>query len=420
MRGSRFNPLVGVIDALQAGDWSRGPAQAQDIAQILVEGQPDSGQVSKDPFWPQTEMGLITAIILAMAEYAPAEQAHLYSAFTALAESPDGSITDEWFDDPDRYPPGHAAKLAYSATKAAGKADETRAGIFTGAMAALRLFADPQIAWMTAESDHDLAAIGQELTATYLIVPWENPTRWSIAGLYLSLTIRALARLANQNSGRLPVPVHFVLDEFGNFPAIPGFASLITVARSLGIRFTLAVQALEQLKNRYPKAHETIRGNTGTWIFLKSQDENTTKTLSTMIGQYTLSKASHTMPKLSFFNNSVPGSATESSQLSGRSLITSDELLRWPTGQSLILQAGYAPARLPLPDLSQWATVFPAIQTRREDDLLEGNPPPPALWPLELAILASEPVGAPAIQQSGPQRVIRDEDETTAAAAFRA
>ena len=313
-QGSRFNPLDGVINALMAGDWSRGPAIAQDIAQILVDGQPDSG-AQKDPFWPETEKALITSMILALAEWAPPEQAHLYSAFSTLAESPDGHLTDKWFDNPDRYPPGHAGKLAYSATKASGKAEQTRAGIFTGAMAALRLFADPQIAWMTAASDHDLSGIGQELTATYLIVPWENPTRWSIAGLYLSLTIRALARLANTNHGKLPVPVHFLLDEFGNFPPIPGFDSLITVARSLGIRFTLAVQALEQLKNKYPKAHETIRGNTGSWIFLKTQDEATAKTLSTMMGEYTLSKASTTSPKVSFFNSTTPGAATESNQL---------------------------------------------------------------------------------------------------------
>ena len=394
--GSRFNPLIGVIDALQASDWSRGPAIAQDIAQILVDGQPDSGQVSKDPFWPQTEMSLITAVILALAEYAPWDRAHLYSAFSILAESPDGSQTDQWFDDGDRYPPGHAAKLAYSATKAAGKAEQTRAGIFTGAMAALRLFADPQIAWMTAESDHDLSAIGQELTATFLVVPWENPSRWSIAGLYLSLTIRALARLANQRGGKLPVPVHFCLDEFGNFPAIPGFDSLITVARSLGIRFTLAVQALEQLKNKYPRAHETIRGNTSTWVFLKTQDDDTAQTISGMMGEYTLSKASTTMPKLSFFNSAVPGSATESSQLSGRALATKDEILRWPQGQSLVLQSGYAPARLLLPDLSQWSAIFPDLQSRHDATLPQaGSPAVPPLWPLAALLDGEEEAETP-------------------------
>jgi len=383
-RGHRFNPLIGVIDALQAGDWSTGPSIAQDIAQILVDGQPDSNQTSKDPFWPQTEMGLITAIILALAEWAPQPEAHLFSAFSVLAESPDGSQTDAWFADATRYPPGHAGKLAYSATQAAGKAEQTRAGIFTGAMGALRLFADPQIAWMTAESDHDLSAIGREPTATYLIVPWENPSRWSIAGLYLSLTIRALARLADHHGGKLPVPVHFLLDEFGNFPAIPGFASLITVARSLGIRFTLAVQALEQLQNKYPKAHETIRSNTSTWIFLKTQDDKTAQTLSGMMGEYTLSKSGTTMPKIDFFSTSVPGSATESTQLAGRALATKDEILRWPQSQSLILQAGFAPARLPLPDLSQWHPIFPEILQRHEDSVPPSQrPAAPPLWDLD-------------------------------------
>ncbi|MHB1957301.1 MAG: type IV secretory system conjugative DNA transfer family protein, partial [Sulfobacillus sp.] len=279
-----FNPILAVRDALMAKDWSLGTSLAQSIAHILVNSSPDAENV-KDPFWPQTEMSLITAVILALAEWAPAEQAHLYSLFTTLAESPDGSLTDKWFDDPDRYPPGHAAKLAYSATRAAGKAEQTRAGIFTGAQAALRLFGLPEIAAMTATSDHDLADSGRKLTATFLVVPWHDASRNSIVGLYLSLAVQALAELAERNTGRLPVPVLFLLDEFGNFPAIPNFPTLITVARSAGMRFLMAVQHLEQFEKRYPKAADTITGSANTWVFLRSQGEKTPETISKMMGE---------------------------------------------------------------------------------------------------------------------------------------
>ena len=391
-----FNPILAVRAALMAGDWSVGTSLAQSIAHILVNSASDAAN-QKDPFWPETEMSLITAMILALAEYAPNEQAHLYSLFATLAESPDGSVTDEWFDDPDRYPNGHAAKLAYSATRAAGKAEQTRAGIFTGAQAALRLFGLPEIASLTSYSDHDLADSGRKLSATFLVVPWHDASRNSIVGLYLSLAVQALAELAERNTGRLPVPVLFLLDEFGNFPAIPNFATLITVARSAGMRFIMAVQHLEQFEKRYPKSGDTITGSANTWIFLKSQGEKTSETISKMLGEYTLSKASTTMPKISFLNSSVPGSATESNQLSGRRLATMDEILRWPRGQSLVIQSGFAPAKLTLPDLSAWQPVFPDLQKAQPDP----DPAPPAkmppLWSIETELMVSP---------AGPERQI--------------
>ena len=397
-----FNPILAVRDALLAKDWSLGTSLAQSIAHILVASNPDAENV-KDPFWPQTEMSLITAVILALAEWAPAEQAHLYSLFTTLAESPDGSLTDKWFDDPDRYPPGHAAKLAYSATKAAGKAEQTRAGIFTGAQAALRLFGLPEIAAMTATSDHDLADSGRELTATFLVVPWHDASRNSIVGLYLSLAVQALAELAERNTGRLPVPVLFLLDEFGNFPAIPNFPTLITVARSAGMRFLMAVQHLEQVEKRYPKAAETITGSANTWVFLRSQGEKTPETISKMMGEYTLSKASTTSPKVSFFNSTTPGAATESNQLSGRRLVTMDEVLRWPLGQALVMQSGYAPARLSVPDLSGWQAVFPGLQTAQPDPAPAPPATPPPIWDLDAALAQAQSGGggaqAPADQE---------------------
>lgn len=386
-----FNPLRPIQAAIEQGDWSVATSTARSVAQMLVGG---SKNQPKDPFWERAEVGLIVAMILAHAEYAAPEQCHLYSVYTALALPP--KTIDAWFQHPDRYFPGHPAVLAYSAVHSAGDAKETIGGIFAGAQGALELFALNEIAAMTAEQDGDLADSGRALTATFLVVPWHDDSRNAMVGLYLAGAIRALAQFAEDNRerpGKLPVPVHFLLDEFGNFPAIPSFSTIITTARSAGIRFTMAIQQIQQLKEKYEQAYETIISNARTWIYLACHDETTAEMISKMCGDYTLEQAGRTNPLSAGFwssGSATPASASENIQLQGRRLLTMDEVLRWPLNESLILQAGFAPARLPLPDLSTWKAIFPEIQ----QPLADPDPAPsrafPAIWPLAQALREAE------------------------------
>ena len=377
---TRFNPLAPIQAALERGDWSVATAMARSVAQMLVRG---SNAQPKDPFWERAEIGLMVALVLAHAEYAAPEQNTLYSVYTAL--SLPFAVLDAWFTDPQRYPLGHPTTLAYSAVHSAGDAPETLGGIRTGAQGALELFSLTEIAHLTSAQDGDLAEPGQTLTATFLVVPWQDDSRYPIVSLYLAQTIQALATAAEQNRerpGKLAVPVHFLLDEFGNFPAISGFATIITTARSAGMRFTMAVQSPEQIEEKYEKGGQTIIENARTWVFLATNGHKTADLISQMCGEYTLEQSGLTLPKTSFWSSATVANASENTQLHGRRLVTPDEVRRWPLTESLILQAGFAPARLPLPDLSAWHTIFPGIQ-RPVPDQDPGPPRPyPPIWPL--------------------------------------
>ncbi|MCY0886099.1 MAG: hypothetical protein OWV35_09495, partial [Firmicutes bacterium] len=65
--------------------------------------------------------------------------------------------------------------------------------------------------------------------------------------------------------------------------------------------------------------------------------------------------------------------------LTGRDLVKPDELLRWPEHWVLTWQAGFAPARLPLPDLSRWPYFAPVAEARTEAPDAQPLVPPP-LW----------------------------------------
>jgi type IV secretion system protein VirD4 len=361
----RYNPLAPVWDALHGAppDPATAAKIARQVAHIITYGS--AGTVANsEPIWINGQISLTAAMMLAVAEWATEPAAcHLAAVYRRLLDggADDGLGLDAWMAE---FPPDHPARLAYAAYQLAqGK---TRASIITTAAAGLQLWADPEVAWLTAAQDHDLTAIGQRPTAVFLVVPFEDASRYMAAGLYIAQLFRTLTDTARAHGGRLPRRVNFLLDEFGNLPPFPDFDQFVTVSAGMGIRLVLALQNLEQLKKHYERTERTIRGNLGTWLFLRTSDLQTAKELSDMIGKYTTQSESTQMPKVGWTVLSTNvGHTSQGLNLTGRELVTPDELMRWPADQVLVWQAGFAPAKLPLPDLSQWTIFQGAIDQRQ-------------------------------------------------------
>ena len=393
-RSARWNALRAIADALATGRRDQASTLAWDTAHLLtgaLEGN------TEDPYWRLAAEGLVAALMLAIAAGAPPPgralpnepawvwsdpaERHMASVYaTLLAGGAGGSRLDDLFA---QFPPDHPAAKAYGGVSLT--VDRTRASILGTASAALRLFADDEMAYLTGDQDHDLAAPGSELTATYLIIPDERTTRYPLATLYIQQTLQALAALADQHGGKLPTPVTCLLDEFGNLPAIKDFDKTVTVARSRGIRMLLAVQDLAQLKRHYGDASRTIQGNMGLWLYLSTADPDTAKIISDKLGQYTVESSALSVPRVTLWTRASPAgqpdpiTASTTRSLGGRPLLTAEEIMRWPRGQALVLQARQLPAKLRLPDLSVWASVWPDIQERKPE------PPPvpveaPSTW----------------------------------------
>ena len=362
---ARYNPLTPVWEALHQAH--RDPALAakiaRQVAHLIVYGSGGSF-VNTDPLWINGQIALITSVALFVSEGSgdPTE-CHLAGVYRLLVEKGsenEGKALDELLA---LLPLDHPARMAYATYQLAqGK---TRASIITTAASSLQLFGDPDIAWVTSAQDHDLAQLGQTPIAAFLVIPHDDASRYMAAALYVSMLFRALTDVARSHQGRLPIRVNFLLDEFGNLPPFPDFDQFVTVSAGMGIRLVLALQNLEQLKKHYDRTERTIRGNMGTWLFLRTSDLQTAKELSEMMGRYTTHSESMQMPKVGWATSTVGiGHTSQGLSLSGRELVTVDELMRWPQDRVLVWQAGYPPAQLPLPDLSQWR-IFPELQTRQ-------------------------------------------------------
>jgi type IV secretion system protein VirD4 len=124
----------------------------------------------------------------------------------------------------------------------------------------------------------------------------------------------------NFYSGRLPVHVRFLLDEFANIGTIPNFDKLIATIRSREISACIILQAQSQLKNMYKDNAETIIGNCDTALFLGGKEKTTLKDLSESLGKETIDLLNHSVTK----GNSP--SFGENFQKLGKELMSIDEL----------------------------------------------------------------------------------------------
>lgn len=376
-----WNPLDLMQAALAAGDEAGAVRLAQDLAQVVAQqGAPGGGE---DAFWVQSARAIVAALSLYVADQAPPPARHLATAYHLVTEG--APYLDAWMQ---ALPSMHPARLIWGPLLTS--APETRQNQLSVAAVSLSLFADPNIRVLTGRSGFRAAQLTRPRTAVFLVVPDDRSTYYPIAALFVSQLLQALAQMAAQaETGRLPVPVHFVLDEFGNLPKIPDFEKALTVGRGRGIQVILALQALAQLDHVYgPKLAETMRNACNTWVYLSANDPETARLVSEAIGQTTIETESRGH---SWQSGAQPGWST-STQITARALVTPDEVRRWQPTEALVLQQGRLPARLPARLWPDWPAARRAAEAAPPPEgrpagageaptLWLPDPPPPPLNP---------------------------------------
>lgn len=251
------------------------------------------------------------------------------NTFSELAqyEYPDGRTKlDLYFM---ARPPMNRAKLKYSSIKVAG--DRTKGSICSNVLSTLLLFSDEAIAKMTAKSTFDLHEVGygKKPKAIFIGLSDYDKSKHFIASvfirqLYFVLCERA-SRSKNQKCTR---EVLFLLDEFGNLPAIENMANITTMCLSRNIRFTLFIQSFSQLE-KYGPDGDTIIGNCANQIFITTNDIKTAEEFSNKLGNKTITNVSRMGEKLSLKKN-----LTESYE--ERPLLNANELTELQEGECVV------------------------------------------------------------------------------------
>lgn len=335
--GMGFNPLQLVIDAWKKGNKSLAQQYANSITYSLYHN-PNA----KEPMWDESAASLVTAIILGLTEDAvkigKEHQVNMYSVASFLStkgsdnnEDEGTNALDEYFKARDELNP---ARLAYSTSNFAG--GNTRASIFTTAMAKLQVFMLEPNAKLTSYNSLNLTDIGfgDKPIAVFMVTPDFDESNHVLASIFVSQLYRVNAEKSTMSpSGRMKRNVHMLLDEVGNMPRIDGLPGMVTVGAGRGFRFHLIVQAYSQIKTQYGEESDTIVGNCSNQIYILTKDKATAEQYSALIGTKTITDISRS-GKLFSMDKSHNESVKE------RPLLMADELMNsMKEGESVVVRA---------------------------------------------------------------------------------
>lgn len=328
---------------------------ARDLGELIVNRH-GSGATGDARFWESTAKGVITTLILYVSMDAPDEKNKtLRNVYAILAkygkvDMQGNSRLNDLMLSLDESHPSYLMWMTPDISS-----NKTKPGIFVSALDALQIFIDGNVALLTATQDHSFKDIVEKPTAVFLIVPDDISGYDFITTLYVERLYQELMSIADKTGKILDRRVTFFLDEFGNMPKLLDFAKKITIAGGRRIRFVLAVQGLQQIKSKYEKDFETIKGNCHSIIYIASQDKETAKEISERIGNYTI--------RVENIGSSISGislgtsnsSASSNFSLTGRAVLMPDQVLKWDEEDgSLVLQIRKQACHIPLPDLSAY------------------------------------------------------------------
>lgn len=238
---------------------------------------------------------------------------------------------------------------ARAANTLMGMSDRERGSVLSTARRHTAFLDDPRIASSLARSDFDLSAIKSELMTVYLVMP---ANRIGPNARFVRLFVGSVISAVTASSAQPKHRVAFLLDEFGQLGHMKQIEDAVSLLRGYGLAFWVFIQDLSQLKGTYPK-WQTFLANSAK-VFFGTDDYDTAKYVSDSLGQTTVEYETHNRGKNS--GNNLSDSATGSSggisrgsstgtsqQVTGRALLTPDEVMRLEPTQTIVLVRGLYP-----------------------------------------------------------------------------
>lgn len=321
----------------------RGDADAQRLTTNLFKATTPKGAQSQDPFWDTAAGMLHLALMLYLVHEAPPEERNYATLMEMLRagevrEDDDefSSVLDELFDRLETVDPGHIA-LKYYRSYRSGAA-KTLKSIQVTLASRLEKFNLDTIASLTATDEMDLASLGTRRVALFAVIP-DNDTSFNflVSMLYTQLFQQLFSLADSRCGGSLPVHVHFLMDEFANVSLPDDFEKILSTMRGRNVSASIIVQNLAQLKALFEKQWESVVGNCDEFLYLGGNEQSTHKYVSELLGKETIDTNTYGR------STGRGGSYSTNWQISGRELMTPDEVRMLPDDRALLFVRGERP-----------------------------------------------------------------------------
>lgn len=308
------------------------------VASMFLEGIEND----RDPYWALSAVEAIKSFIWAMLEDSDPERCSNPITEETFSFSTILSILNNFKDDTStRYNDGGyftnrpLESRAYQLAKNTfiENAPVTRKCIMSNFNQKMAIFRESAMRLITSCTSFEFSELTEGPVAIFINYRDELKVHYQVISLFIQDAYRYLIEQANQKkNGKLDVPVYFILDEFGNFPAIKAFDTTISACAGRNIFFMLIIQSYAQLNNVYGKAvAEIIRDNLNVHVFFGSNNPATLEEFSRECGQKTR------ISPLSALNGS--GENIEHYQMETIPLVPTSMLSHFAPGECIVTEA---------------------------------------------------------------------------------
>ncbi len=312
------------------------------VTNLFKATTPKNAQ-SQDPFWDTAASMLLLALVFYLRYEAPEEEQNFAMVMEMLRY---GSVSEEeeeyispldslYYDLELRVPEHIAVKYYKNYRSGAGK---TLKSIQLTLAARLEKFNLESLANLTRTDELELSMLGEKKTAIFALIP-DNDTSFNflVSILYTQLFQQLFYLADHKYGGSLPIPVHFLMDEFANVSLPDDFEKALSVMRSRGVSVSIILQNLAQLKKLFEKEWESITGNCDSFLYLGGNEQSTHEYVSKLLGKETIDL--NTYGKSAGRN----GNYSTNYQISGRELLTPDEVRKLDNQYALLFIRGENP-----------------------------------------------------------------------------
>lgn len=335
---------------------------AKIIGKTLIFSDGDSASYGQNAFFYDAAEGLITSVILLIAEFAPPEQRHIVSVFKLIQDllAPSGVKGKNQFQLlMEKLPPDH--KTRWFAGAALNTSEQAMASIMSTAMSRLNAFLDSELEQILCfDTAIDAEKFCSSKCAIFIVLPEENPATYFMVSLLLQQLYREILTVADENGGKLNNRVMFYMDEFGTLPAISSAEMMYSASRSRKLSLVSIIQSYKQLEKNYgSEGADIIKDNCQVTIAGGfAPTSGTADEISKSLGSRTVMTGSVSRSK---------NDPSQSLQMTERPLMTTDELKSMRKGNFIVMKTGTHPFISRLKLFFKWGIDFDTEQYTVED-----------------------------------------------------
>ena len=335
---------------------------AKIIGKTLIFSDGDAASYGQNAFFYDAAEGLITSVILLIAEFAPPEQRHIVSVFKLIQDllAPSGIKGKNQFQLlMEKLPPDH--KTRWFAGAALNTSEQAMASIMSTAMSRLNAFLDSELEQILCfDTAIDAEKFCSSKCAIFIVLPEENPATYFMVSLLLQQLYREILTVADEQGGALKDRVMFYMDEFGTLPAISSAEMMYSASRSRKLSLVSIIQSYKQLEKNYgSEGADIIKDNCQVTIAGGfAPTSGTADEISKSLGSRTVMTGSVSRSK---------NDPSQSLQMTERPLMTADELKSMKKGNFIVMKTGTHPFISKLKLFFKWGIDFDTEKYAVED-----------------------------------------------------